>query len=1040
MRLRLVALTGGVLFVCAAGLPAPRNDAAPGSQKVDLNGQTFTLPEGFTLEQVAGPPLVERPITAAFDELGRLYVSEASGTNDPVQKQLKDTPHRILRLEDTNGDGRFDRRTVFADRMMLPQGTLWRDGSLFVAAPPSIWKLTDTDGDGVADRKQEWFQGKTLTNCANDLHGPYQGLDGWIYWTKGAFARQTYDRPGKEPLVTRAAHLFRARPDGTGVEPVMTGGMDNPVAVAFTPGGEAIVSSTFLVHPGGGRRDGLIHAVYGGVYGKHQDLLDEHVRTRPDYPPVLGHLGPAAPSGLIRYESSALGSEYQDNLFTALFNLRKVTRHQLPPQGATFACDTQDFLVSDHPDFHPTDVVEDADGSLLVIDTGGWYKLCCPTSQFHRPAALGAIYRIRRVGSSVVDPRGLKIAWASLSPADLAALLGDPRPAVRKRAGTSLAKRDQVATPELLKVVTGSASVQARLQAVWCSSSVAEPAARRVARVALGDKDVVVRQAALHVVGLWRDAEAFAPVCQCLRDADQQVRRTAVEALGRLGQREAVPLLLQAAAASPDETFTHSLTYALVELNDPQQTAAGLQDPRVTVRRVALVALDQMKANLDPLRVARELASADPAMREAAAWILGRHPEWGAALTTWLAEQLRALPNDAPARVAWTDLLARLARAPAIQSFVAEQVRDRAVPEATRLVLLKAMEHSRLRELPEAWLGPLLAQLSTTPAARTGALAAIRSLPAGKTTASKLSEGLLTLASDQRLSVDERLAALAVLPTGLSPTSSELFALLLDQLRVDPSLTRHSTAVAVLARAKLAPDQLVQLSDTLVTLGPMDLNRLLQPYGPVKDDVVGRRLLVALRKAEARRSLRVDLLKQLSENYSAALRQPFVDLIAELDADGPKQRARVDALLSKLQPGDVLRGKTVFQSTKAACVSCHAIGYVGGQVGPDLTSIGKIRTERDLLESILFPSASFVRGYDPVVVLTKDGKIHTGVLRRDVADEIVLAVDADQEVRLARDQIDEMQPGKVSLMPAGLADVLTERELADLLAFLKACQ
>ena len=93
---------------------------------------------------------------------------------------------------------------------------MWLDGSLYVAAPPSIWKLTDTDDDGVADRREEWFQGKTLTGCANDLHGPYLGPDGWIYWTKGAFAEQTHDARGWPPLVTRAAHIFRRRPDGRG--------------------------------------------------------------------------------------------------------------------------------------------------------------------------------------------------------------------------------------------------------------------------------------------------------------------------------------------------------------------------------------------------------------------------------------------------------------------------------------------------------------------------------------------------------------------------------------------------------------------------------------------------------------------------------------------------------------------------------------------------------------------------------------------------------------------------------------------------------
>src|SRR5262249_15950061 len=155
--------------------------------------------------------------------------------------------------EDTDGDGRFDKRTVFADRMMFPEGVMWHAGSLYVAAPPSIWKLTDTDGDGVADQRSEWFQGKTLTGCANDLHGPSPGPAGWISGGKGASAQQTYDLPRRGRMVTKAAHIFRARPDGTGVEPVMTGGMDNPVDVVFTPGGERIFTTTFLQFPGGGK-------------------------------------------------------------------------------------------------------------------------------------------------------------------------------------------------------------------------------------------------------------------------------------------------------------------------------------------------------------------------------------------------------------------------------------------------------------------------------------------------------------------------------------------------------------------------------------------------------------------------------------------------------------------------------------------------------------------------------------------------------------------------------------------------------------------
>src|SRR5437588_13092655 len=209
-RMRRRALLA--LLLSAAVVWSTRSASGPHAEKtieVKLNGHTFTLPPGFEIELVAGPPLVDRPIVADFDEQGRLYVADSSGSNVPLAQQVKNPTHRIVRLEDTDGDGKFDKATVFADKMMFPEGAMWHDGSLYVSAPPSIWKLTDTDGDGIADQRSEWFKGKTLTGCGNDLHGPYAGPDGWIYWCKGAFAEQTYERPGRKPLVTKASHIFR---------------------------------------------------------------------------------------------------------------------------------------------------------------------------------------------------------------------------------------------------------------------------------------------------------------------------------------------------------------------------------------------------------------------------------------------------------------------------------------------------------------------------------------------------------------------------------------------------------------------------------------------------------------------------------------------------------------------------------------------------------------------------------------------------------------------------------------------------------------
>src|SRR5688500_16078255 len=107
------------------------------------------VPDGFVVERIAAPPLVERPIMACFDEQGRLYVSDSAGVNLRFDDLMKGPPHRIVRLEDSDGDGKFDRSIVVADKITFPMGALWYRGALYVCAPPSVWKLTDTDGDGV---------------------------------------------------------------------------------------------------------------------------------------------------------------------------------------------------------------------------------------------------------------------------------------------------------------------------------------------------------------------------------------------------------------------------------------------------------------------------------------------------------------------------------------------------------------------------------------------------------------------------------------------------------------------------------------------------------------------------------------------------------------------------------------------------------------------------------------------------------------------------------------------------------------------------
>ncbi|MCS7160944.1 MAG: c-type cytochrome, partial [Gemmatales bacterium] len=231
---------------------------------------------------------------------------------------------------------------------------------------------------------------------------------------------------------------------------------------------------------------------------------------------------------------------------------------------------------------------------------------------------------------------------------------------------------------------------------------------------------------------------------------------------------------------------------------------------------------------------------------------------------------------------------------------------------------------------------------------------------------------------------------------------------------------------------------LKQLAEHLPRCSPLEADRLLEAFATNTSEAVAHRLLEALEQAENRASLRPSSIRRAFAKCSPETQRRAEQLLARLDASTAQQKEKLDKLLAALKPGDVRRGQQVFHSAKAACSSCHAIGYLGGRIGPDLTRIGALRSERDLLESIVFPNASFVQSYEPILVATKDGRVFNGLLREDRPEDILLILGPDQQVRIPRSEIEEIQPSKVSLMPSGLDQQLTLEELADLLAFLKS--
>ncbi|MGI9239411.1 MAG: HEAT repeat domain-containing protein, partial [Verrucomicrobiales bacterium] len=292
----------------------------------------------------------------------------------------------------------------------------------------------------------------------------------------------------------------------------------------------------------------------GGMFGKKNDrVLAPHPNSG-DLLPILTQMGPAAPSGIVMPKSSAHG--LGGDLFCADFNLRRLSRHQLSREGSTYSAVTSTFLESDQTDFHPTDVIEDADGSLLVADTGSWYMICCPTSKVAKPHVLGAIYRMQKEEAPAPDdPRGLELDWGNPE----ISWLDDNRPAVVKRAIEALAEDDHIGA---LRSAGGS------VPALWALHRIPGEASRSAVRDLLGDGSAGVRAAAIRSVGLWRDPDAVGALIGQLAADDPQHRRLAAMALGRIGDRRAVGPLVKAGSGSVDAFLKHAITYALYEIGD----------------------------------------------------------------------------------------------------------------------------------------------------------------------------------------------------------------------------------------------------------------------------------------------------------------------------------------------------------------------------------------------------------------------------------------------------------------------------------------
>lgn len=1030
----------GVFFSVAAVSGEPVRPGGATSADDAFAPAQINVPDGFSVELAAGPPLVTHPTLACLDDRGRLFVCNNAGLNLSAEELEEKLPNAIRLLEDLDGDGRFDRSTVFADKMTYPMGGAWHDGALYVASPPYIWRLEDTDGDGVADRRDILVRQFGYSGNAASIHGCFLGPDGRLYWCDGYHGHEFRDEAGQIRSKREGSYIFSCRPDGSDVRLHCGGGMDNPVEVDFTDEGEMLGTVNILyTRP---RVDCLVHWLYGGAYPHRERVLSE-IKVTGDLLGPAHRFGHVAVAGMARYRSGALDGAWRDNFFVTFFNSGKVVRLELDRDGATFHATQREFLSGTSRDFHPTDVLEDADGSLLVVDTGGWFYRGCPTSQLSKPDVLGAIYRVRRRGITThADPWGKQMLWSKLSDEQLVATLNDDRHKVRQRAIIECAARGAKVVP-VLQSTLQRGDIRQRRGAIWAltqmfgTDDTADPAARAALRLGLDDQSSSVRLTTCRSLATYADPAALERLAELVHRDEPAVRREAATALGRIGDPRAVPVLLAAIARDGDRTEEHALIFALIEINDPVPTAAGLAAVDANTRRGALIALDQMdRGNLTADVVAPLLDEDDAALRRAAVNVFRRHADddhWATAaakqLGQWLTDRSIQFRVQSAGK-----LVSTFAAAEPVAKLIGRRLTDSKLPPATRQQLLAALAGGHELPLHKSWVSALERALESDDVQTIeSALAAVASIKTDR-----FDSQLQKLGADERRPALVRIAVLEALSGRGSRLSDSAFELLLSMTGGESAPREAARAAQLIGTASLTKDQLLALAPRLKTAGPLELRDLIRPFQRNAGTDVAVAFLAALEVSGSLGSLPTNELSDVVKRYPAELLPRANALLDRLKQQDEQRLARLDQLLPRLKTGDATRGREVFFAETSKCAVCHRIGEQGGGIGPDLSSIGYNRAPRDLLESIVFPSASFVRDYEPQTVVTTGGRILTGLIARETADAIYVQQQAGEPIRVPRSEIDEITPSTVSIMPNGLDKTLTESQLADVIAFLKS--
>ncbi len=807
--------------------------------------------------------------------------------------------------------------------------------------------------------------------------------------------------------------------------------------------------------------------------------------------PPVAHIT-HGPAGISFYPGTGLPEKYRGHFFAADFP-GGVRHFALKQKGAGYEVDgmagDDPILQNNSPsemknkllwNLYPSDVQFPPGGGVCVLDwVYGWEK-----------TGKGRIYRVHDpvVDASAAVQETKKLLAEGMgkrTPEELAKLLGHADQRVRIAAQFEFAQRGAESRAALEAIASGSGSRQARLHAIWALGQLAHQSPDLLigcAAQTILDKDSEVRAQTWRLLAnetpkasAWTIQAAAA-----LADPEPRVRFFAAQALGKMKVRDSVPALFAAlkANADRDPQLRHAFATALAQCADAAELSAKQSDATESVRLGVLLAMRRTKSG----DVANFLKDKNTRLRLEAARAIhdAPIPDAVAALAAFDVSKLTLLPaspakpaesakpaeaksKDASSSKKSTDISTksadeaiagrvinanyRLGTAETAKRLVAIAA-DSAITESLRLDALEALSQWPVKLGRDRLLGIVVAgdgqrnaaDVASALAPRLSALLGDKSdairiaalSAAGANQLTSAHEMITMLETNSDASGEVRAAALQALAKLGAPKLDTIIGLALGSR--DKTLADAARKLA----GKISPAAAVKANAAILATGGLReqqqaLATIAAEKGAEADAVIAEQLDLLL-AGKVKSGLVLDLLEAAAPRKDVAIQKKLVAFESTRKANDPLARWR-----ECIEGGESKEGKRIFaEKAEAACMRCHKVKGEGGDVGPDLAEIGKKMGREYVLQSIVDPNAVIAKGYDNVMVTLKDGNVVAGLLSAETADELALKNPADAKLQRVKKADVKERMSLPSAMPPGMGEVLTKRELRDVVQYLSA--